>query len=151
MPSPWFHYHTAFELLAGANLALFALPNLRRPAIDGEEKRWASLLSIVPQGDLLYGRVLAGVSGFRRAVVSVEGQADSVRAFCLVMAAVCAGTLLVATANADETPDPATPWIVIAASLAPSIVLFGLDAKARCKLRESSVLRRSLENEALQG
>jgi hypothetical protein len=150
MSSPWYHYHTAFELLAGANLALFAFPNLRQPATEAEHRRWVSLLEAVRPGDNAYVRVLAGLSAFRQARQRIEQQTDSVRAFCLVVAVLCTGTLLWATARAEERPAPLGPWLVILVALAPAIVLVGLDGAARCRLRESAAVRRCLEKEALQ-
>jgi hypothetical protein len=150
MSSPWFHYHTAFELLAGANLALFALPNLREPAIAGEARRWASLQAIAGPGHCRHTDVLAGVSAFRRATRDIERQIEGVRMFCLANAALCTGTLLWATARAEETPDPLGPWIILSMALAPAIILFGLDGNARSRLRQSAAMRRRLENEVVQ-
>jgi hypothetical protein len=149
MSSPWYHYHTALELLAGANLALFAFPNLRQPAIEAEHRRWLSLLEAVSPGHCNYVEVLAGMAAFSQARRQIEQQTDSVRAFCLVVAVLCTGTLLWATARAEDRPDPLGPWLAITVSLAPGIVLVGLDGNARYRLQESSAVRRRLEKEAL--
>ena len=150
MSTPWYHYHTAFELLAGANLALFAIPGFRRPAIDAEEGRWASLLAAVEPGQRWYPEILKGRSEFRRVTRGLEQETDTVRGFCLAAAVLCTAMLLLATARAEIQPEPVVPWIAIVVALLPAIILFGLDAIARCRLRQSSGVRRSLENEAVR-
>jgi hypothetical protein len=151
MSSSWYHYHSALELLAGANLAIYAFPNIRRPAIEGEEDRWDKLLAAATTGTPPYPRVLEGISDFRREKQIIVQRRDDVRSWCLIVAILCVGTLLWATAWPEDQPFPGGPWTVILVSLGPAIFFFGLDVDARYRLRQSSAVRRSLESEVFPG
>jgi hypothetical protein len=152
MSVEWFHYHSAFELVVGVNLAIFALPNLREPAIHAEADRWVRLLRLIPPDHDEFVPSREGARSFALVRRELEKQTDVVRFACLVVVAVCAGFLYWGTAVADDVPTyPCVIWFVIALSWMPVIVLCGLDVAARCRLAESSRTRRSLENKALAG
>jgi hypothetical protein len=146
----WYHYHSAFEFSAGVDLALFAIPALRQPAIETETKRWLALSQIPSRDHQRYPDIRNGLRRFELIKREIERRTDRVRTYSLWLVALCGAFLAWGTAFADATPtEPLLLWLALFVALTPAIIFVGLDARARCILRESSRLRQILEKEVL--
>lgn len=145
MPGSWGSFQSAIQLVTGTNIALYALPNLGQPVIETETRRWAALVEASrDQREELRSLVRAGNISFQTSLRGLERKTGVVRQCALLVAALAAIALVRSSCYPDEPPDPIL-WAVIVFGSAPSIVLAGLNFRARRKIGDSAERRRQLQ------
>jgi hypothetical protein len=151
MEVQWYHYHSAFELSAAIDLAIFAIESIRKPAITAESGRWESLYAIVRPDHPRYLDFSVARRSFILIKRDIDNKLDRVRVFCIVLVAICSSVIVWATVYADESPeDPGLVWLVWAISISPAVIVFAINGEARSRVAESSVVRREIEDEVTQ-
>jgi hypothetical protein len=146
----WYHYHSVLEFTAAIDLAIVALPNLREPALAAETSRWDRLAKIISLDDPKFAETREAMWQFVSVKRDLETKIESVRSFAAFLVAVCAIVLVYGTVNADqELLNPGFLWIAVGVSLTPVVIVCGLDREARRRIRASSRVRQSLENEII--
>jgi hypothetical protein len=145
MPASWGSFQSAIQLVTGTNIALYALPNLGQPVIETETRRWVALVEASrDQGEELRRLVRAGNVSFQASLRGLERKTGAVRHFALWVAALAAVALLKSSAYPDAPPDPIL-WAVIGIGAVPSVVLAGLNLRARRKAGEAANRRHDLQ------
>lgn len=151
MPVQWYHYHSAFELAVAVDLAIFALPNIREPAITAETGRWERLCLIVPPNHAQYVESRTAMRTFLLVKRDIDAKLEHVRGFCAILVAICSCVLVWGTVFADEVPTAVDLiWLIWGISVTPVVIVAGLDGAARRRLLASSSVRQRIENEVIE-
>ena len=138
----WVDFHSAVQYVAGLNLALFALPALRQPAIEQEGKACESLQALAPLGHPQAAPAARVADDFHEARHRLEQRNRGLRWACLGIAAASSLVLMWATLWAKHTANLWIAWATASLGLLPGAGLFVLD---RLAFRELSGIRRKRE------
>ena len=109
----WVDFHSAVQYVAGLNLALFALPALRQPAIEQEGKACESLQALAPLGHPQAAAAARVADDFHEARHRLEQRNRGLRWACLGVAAASSLVLMWATLWAKHT---ANLWRLLSGS-----------------------------------
>jgi hypothetical protein len=150
----WVSFQSAIQLSVGANLAIFALPNLSQPAIQTASRRWDALLSVVPASEPGHTEIRARMLEFQRLKRELERANSQIRRLSLWIAAPSAVLLVVASYLAERQLTPLESCIVAASFVLgaiPAVVLVGLNERASTTLRSLDDERMAFQAQAASG
>lgn len=145
MSATWETFQSALELAAGANMALYAFPQLAQQEIDTEGRRWKSLIE-----DLRYSNPRAVVGARSDHVIFLDGVhrfdeiGIQIRRLALWAAAVSAAALLYASLYPKAEADRILLG-VFAIGVAPALGLTITNLRARGNLELSKEKRLKLQ------
>jgi hypothetical protein len=138
-------FQSAVQFVAGANLALFALPNLRQPALEEETRKWVALTAAVRPSAEEWAQVRVSRLKFLDLQRDLYQKSAFAKTLSLWFAAVYAG-LLIWTSAAAEVPTDGGFWVLVSvAGAIPAAVLVDLNAKSRMRLEKLRVERNEIE------
>lgn len=141
----WLDFHTAFETMAGVNVALFTFRELRQPGLEREGRQWQGLVDSVPIGTDLRRRVHETQNQFELTRREIESDSTTARNWCAVVAAMCVFTLGWATYRAQSDAYAPVAWLVLAISTTPAIIFVGHNARIKGIVDSFSTKRRQFE------
>lgn len=144
----WADFQTAIQLVAGLNIALYGLPDLREPGIAREQLAEEAVIAAANQ----LGQFEAAVrfrDQFQRNWGRLFEGFAAARTFCLIMSALTTLVLIRASgdAAAAEVTDQQFAWGSIVAGFLPAAWLLALNLRSRAKLTAAASLRRAMEQE----
>jgi len=143
MSSSLASFQSIIQLASGANLAIFALPELGQAELSVEAKRWQSTLDLArAQNSASLISVMAGRSEFQRQWSQLVEQNASIRRFALFVSFVCGLYLIRMSAFPDLPPEVGT-YVVLFLGLVPPIILLGKNHETR-KILDVSRNRRNV-------
>jgi hypothetical protein len=131
--------------MAGANLALFALPKLRAPSVEDEDNKWNRLRRAVSIDDPDYGKIRYAMVRFLRLQHDLEKQDWRVRVACLAAAVLAVAMLSWSTCYADDPVNAQTAWVWLGLCAAPALYVIGHNVYAWKCLSEARSERLTLE------
>jgi hypothetical protein len=137
MSSSLSSFQSVIQLASGANLAIFALPELGQAELNVEAKRWQSTIGLAQaQNSVSLISFMAGRSEFHRQWSQLVHQNALIRRFALFVSIVCGLYLIRMSAFPDLPPELGT-YAVLLLGLVPPIILLGKNHETRKILEES--------------
>jgi hypothetical protein len=147
----WSAYQTAIQLVAGLNVALYALPGLRNAelvdeqALFGEQSTVAKLIAEANRAEMFEEAI-----SFRNRLIKhwepVFMQFAAARSACLFMAAFTSAVLILGTGDwAEMDANPRLAWITIGAGFLPAAWLIVLNLRARSHRSVAVAIRQRME------
>jgi hypothetical protein len=126
----WQNYQSAIQLVVAGNLALFAFPALRKPALDFEQRALNAAVERAEGSGQDATKAYADRSGFVSDRSAMDHDYARAKATALLAAVFGFVVLGVATADANGRPPPPIPWLAILLGLCPAVWCFWLNARA---------------------
>lgn len=147
----WSAFQTAIQLVAGLNVALYALPGLRNAdlvdeqSLFGEQSTLAKLIAEANKAEMFEEAI-----SFRNLLIEhwqpMFRQFDAARSACLFMAAFTSAVLLLATGEwAEMDANSRLAWITIGAGFLPAAWLIVLNVRARSHRVAAVAIRQRME------
>jgi hypothetical protein len=87
MSEEWLDFHTLYEALAAINVALYAVPELRRQSwLDHETANWEKLMKGACPSHPRLPDAHEAYNAFEEARIEIETKKESIRSYCAWMA-----------------------------------------------------------------
>lgn len=119
----WSDFQTAIQFVAGLNVALFGIPELRAPGITSEKRQESDLIKFAIS-NLIFDKAVEYQDQFERNWESLDILFKIAMFLCLGMAILQTGFLFSASGGrASVTADVQTAWFLIALGFLPSVVI----------------------------